>query len=656
MPLPPSPLLRFAKFARRFAPLWLVWLAILTLPPAREVLTLQLPGSPLAPQVNLIGRENLPPDPRFDPFQIAAKNPADLNARLWRFSQMLDGVGAGFDKFGEQNRRAYRPDELLAEADAIGAAFPREKWLASLPLRALRMNSAVAARPAKIETGAMKTARREWLRRLQIAARAEPNNALYPLLEAGIWRAKHNDGALRAALGRASRCAVLDGHDGQWTRAIVRAHELARPLLLEEKSALWTRENGVLWWQNGVLSPPSLAHQARLAQRAGNHRRAVEIGAAMLQIGDLMQRRPNTLRTAESAREWKTQAWALRYRKLPFFQNYPTRIRRSGTLWARDFSAYAAAHGRPDVVALDKKWRARETQIERLTDYNPRLAPPQAPRDALWWAEFWRNAGILVGAQLLYVAAFWLLVNLILWRGVGAASSSRERVVPALWLALGSAALAGWCWRQVDVLMAIRWTPGLEHLMFAIASVALLAFFGPPFLLALGTATRTLWTRRADFSKPARIDTELRLTRSQSVLLRAGPTILAAAGLCATLGFWLLWLGLIAFDVTTLDPFGWFSASVIGPQPVEWLIAPLLYCLFLDGLGFLLWFNKWRYYAGKESRPLTHGALRGWKESLGIYLVIGSAIYGGVALWSWPARAAANRQVENRLTQGELPR
>lgn len=613
---------------------------IVALPASREVLRMHLLGSSLTRRLNPSWREDLNAAREFDGFAFAKAHPRDFKARVWRYALMREGRAAGFSEDGTPNQKTYKPEELLREARAIRGDFKGEKWFQSVILR-LQL-----AAPGNISAKIGKEKAQYQAALLRQAALAEPGNAYYPLLEANLWRRRGNTGAMWRALNRAAGCSTLDTHEQEWAVTLVEAHEAVRPLILEERETLW-RNYIDANWQELADWPPFLTNDTFSARKNGDHRRVLAVGALMARIGDLMQRGKNTRAMALRGAAWKTAAWNLAPRPS---KRYP--------ILAADFARYARSHGRADVAARVPVWAARQRQLSFLSAY-PSYSrfTPEARRDALWHAGLWRDAGAFVGAHLIFVAACWLVVNLFLWRAVGAVSPLRSRVIPALLMAIFSAALGWWATKQIDILLSTPWTTRRRsNFEIPLASLALLAAIGAPFLLAVWTAAATLWRHKTQFLKPARVETELRLTPGQTAILKSGATILCTFSLLATLFFWLLWIGLSLGGVTTLDPFGWLSnVKSIGPQPVDILTAPLVYCLFLDLIALVLWFLKWRYFSGAESRALTHGGLCSWKETLGFYLVFGSAIYLGVALVGWPARAQASRELETCIMRGELP-
>lgn len=688
---------RFLAFARRFAPLWMIWLLIILVPATREVWQLHTLGSPLVRLYDQSWRQSFGRGREFNGFRAAQKKPRDLKARLWRFSLMMQNLKENSEKEipntdGYDTRDSnsnyiwnfYAPQKLLGEAQAIEKAFPNEQWLRALAVHVLvaRMDAWPAEKNA-IQRGVFKKSRpdnefldgisdksaREFLRVVQNAARFEPENAYYALVEAEIRRQNHDFAAMWNALNRAAKCKVFETHDLEIARAVVAAHEAIRPLLLEEKNEIWRANNGSsdrdFGYGEGFLS-----REGRAALARKDHRRAVAIAAILASVGDLMQRGTNTRAMASTGDTWKTSAWAL----MP----HPNLKGRALENWFRHraahFAKYAALHGRKDVAARVPQWLARQRALFYLNDeLNPgasygESSPLMNPskRDALARAARWRDAGGFVLLHGVFVSLFWWLSNLFLWRGAGAPSPRRDRVLPALSVLLLAVSLALWTHSQFQIienaLAANRWTLAGDMQQAAAASVGILAFFGAPFLLAVLCACATMVRHRSDFLQRARIETELRFRSRDSLLLRCGATVLCALSVAAAFGFYGLWLLLVGLDVRSIDPLGWLPLDRKGQSysysmPAEVLLAPLIiYCLFLSFLGFLLWFIKWRYFGGKDNRALTHGGLRRWKESLGAYLVLVSALYFAVALCGWPTRAQASRELEIRIARGELAR
>ncbi|HEX8464171.1 MAG TPA: hypothetical protein VF627_06075 [Abditibacterium sp.] len=654
---------RFLSLLRRLAPFLLVWLAIWALPAAREPLALQLVGSGFTAQYNPFWRRDVPPNPRYDSFGAVERAPRDLNARIWRFSEMLNAVVAGFGDDGQRNRKIYQPQQLRREGSAIAAAFPREKWLICLPLRTFDWQIEHWTRNNRRLSAAQCRQLRQFTRS---AARQEPDNAYPWLIEAEIARKSRQTALMWQALSRAARCRRLESHDLEWAAAIVRAHEAVRPLILEEKVALWQQVRA--GWRPSQELMFRLMHEARLSQNRNDHRRAIEIGVLMLRLGDLMQRGHNSFEGASGGQNWCSQARTLIYQPLAPVPGAGWWGRRlpKGKLWAKTFALYAAAHGRRDVAALERRLQLRRKQLSGLpiTAATSGRITPAPQRDALWRAGWWRDAGKIVGLHLLFVAVLWVGINAVMWRGVGAPSSSIDRAAPALLVALTAAVCAWWSWQQWEILDAAgwtRWNPARERMMLAVGTVAVVSFSGAPFLLAIWVAVTTMWRHRREFFSSARVETELRLAPLDSLLLKSGPTILCTVSLLTTLGLWLLFLALVAFDIPTFDLLFWLPTALNVRDwslsvPTEVVLAPLSYCLLLDGVGWVLWIVKWRFYSAQTSRAVTHGGLRRWKEILGLYLVIGSLLYLGAALCGWPARVAAHRELEIRMARGELPR
>ncbi len=690
---------RYLAFARRFLPLWMVWLLVALIPVSREVARLHIVGSPLVRLYDQPWRQSFGRGSEFNGFTEAKDKPRDLNAQLWRFSLQTQGWRAiEKDEIGDSyfnpnyTAQTYSPPQLLREAQAIERAFSNEKWLRALPVRVVlqRMeqwadekpnekpdvpqpnaapsNGPVPASPPNKPMSDKRTRRLVLL--VQNAAKFEPDNAYYALVEAEIWRRNRNSNLMWRALNRAAKCKRFETHGLEVARAVVAAHEAIRPLSLEEKYEVWQDNNGA---NNGAFDHWAgfLGQEGRLARKDANHRRVIAVAAILASVGDLMQRGTNSRQVAIIGDSWKSQAWSLtpnpklKGRALSLGQS-----RRAQNFAA--YAAYAASHGRRDVAALVPKWAARQRELRILnggfdSDYSysgfdQNLA--QSNRGELARAAIWRDVGVVVLLHGGFVAGFWFLVNLFLWRGSGAPSVRRDRIIPALLIFLSVAALALWTWRQVQIYdaatMVNRWNRAVEMQQIAIGSVGVLAFFGAPFLLAVLCAAATMLSQRLHFLQKPRIETELRLGAGDALLLKSGPTILCAVSLLSAFGFWVLWLTFVALDIRTFDPLSWMPLDRKGnglgfSMPTEVLLAPLMYCLFLSFIGFILWFLKWRYYyGGQENRALTHGGLRRWKESLGIYLVMVSALYLSMALASFPARSAASRELALHMARGEL--
>ncbi|MBW3636769.1 MAG: hypothetical protein KY445_09950 [Armatimonadetes bacterium] len=660
---------RLAAFALRFWPLWGVWLLILAIPVSREVAGVHFLGSPLASLYDQPWRKSFGRGSEFNGFRAARKHPNDLNARLWRLSLMMKGLDEDFDQ------KPYKPQELLDEALAIERAFPKEKWLVALPVRVVVTKDwfdIAGRRPPgppfsrgeeQALAGQAVAERRRWMPIVQKAARLEPNNAFYPFVEALLWRRMGNWAAMWGALDRASQCREFDPRNLEIASRIVTAHEAIRPLILEEKEEVWRQNNRSPFendetgrvWDEWI---PYFAQSTQVLRKQGNHRRIVEIGAIMGRLGDLMQRGKNTMGTARVGDKWKNAVWAL-----PPRSKAQMRAMRRVSIFTRqssEFARYAALHGRKDIAALVPKWAARQRELSNELRPAYMQSLRSVRRDAWWRAAWWRDAGALIVLHGVFVAAFWHLANLFLWRGAGAPSTSGARIFPALiWLII-AVALALWTWLQNESYDSAQRTMAQGMRIAAVVSVGGFAFFAAPFVLALWCAGATIARNRSRFVFSTRLQTELRLFPIESGLLRAGATILCALAIAATFALWaalgfVLWNGIRAFDLTGWLPDAANGASLSYPIQSEMLIAPLFYCLLLDAICFVLWFVKWRWFSGTESRALTHSGLRFWKESLGVYVVLVSLIYLGAALSSWPARAAAHRELELRLTRGELP-
>lgn len=629
---------RFLAFLGRFWPLWAVWLVVAVVPATREVLRLHTVGSPLVSLYEQPWRLSFGRGLEFDAFKRVKAHPHDLNARLWRFKQWIYGMDEDSDS------KTYSSKSLLREANAIRHEFPSERWLVALPVMVidLRMNGWNSLQPTygNLPLVPAKLAR-ELTAYTRLGARLEPQNAYYPFIEAKLGRLSRNEASVWENLNRAARCTVYDSHELEFANGIIAAHEAIHPLCFEEKDSIWKQhyQSASSGNDNGLLN--LLSEQGAVAHSRGDHRRCIAIGALLARVGDLLQRGKNNNSIAAYGSQLKSAAWRL--------QSVGKRQPRA---YARGFADYAAAHGRADVARMVPGWAQRQREIASFQ---------QGTQHAMEAAGWWRDAGGMVLLNALYVAAFWLAANLFLWGGQGPPSSLRERVWPAVLVACFTVSIAWWPVRFFQNVNYGRWSPVLMSHEIAAGCIAMLAFFGPPFLMAVLCAAATLWSQKRQFLRTGRIEQELQLGRAENTLLKSGAGILCTVSLIGSFGCWVAWLVLLKSGVRTFDPLGWLPDDgkifpLSRPVPPEAMAVPLGYFLVLNLVGFLLWFIKWRYFCGAENRPLTHAGLRRWKEALGVYVVLVSVVYLGVGLCGWPSRAAANRELESRMRFGELPR
>ena len=275
--------------------------------------------------------------------------------------------------------------------------------------------------------------------------------------------------------------------------------------------------------------------------------------------------------------------------------------------------------------------------------------------------------GALVFGSAIYLAIWWMAANIFLWRAVGEASSRRARgalsgaVMGAL---LGLAALAvDWFWRESDPLATTVSSPQTQAQTQAneifYGTVGAFAFAFAPWLLALGIAGATMWRHRAQFALAPRVDLELQLSRFSRRLLRWMLPIFVLGSALMLLFGWALAVVAARFSWRNVDLLALLPPDRYGATgSLFWSISDepitLFYGLFLCVLCLLGWFCKWRWGTPHRLRPLTHRALRAWKESLGCAVAWLVWAFLLLILLGAPARTRAESRLNAVLKRGEI--
>ena len=125
-----------------------------------------------------------------------------------------------------------------------------------------------------------------------------------------------------------------------------------------------------------------------------------------------------------------------------------------------------------------------------------------------------------------------------------------------------------------------------------------------------------------------------------------------------TLSGWLFWLVAVGSGWRTVDVLALLppdrngeTGSLNWDMTVPWF---LLYGVFLCLICLVMWFAKWRWGTPHDLRPLTHGALRTWKEALGCAVAWMAWLYLLLALLGQPLRARADARLHDVLARGEI--
>lgn len=99
---------------------------------------------------------------------------------------------------------------------------------------------------------------------------------------------------------------------------------------------------------------------------------------------------------------------------------------------------------------------------------------------------------------------------------------------------------------------------------------------------------------------------------------------------------------------TTPVPLGWVGINTVRDVAV----ALGSYGLAGGFLAFMVWLLNWRFGA-KTCWPITHSALRWWKETIGASICFLAWLYLLLALSAWPARSRAKGMLDERWERGD---
>jgi hypothetical protein len=124
-------------------------------------------------------------------------------------------------------------------------------------------------------------------------------------------------------------------------------------------------------------------------------------------------------------------------------------------------------------------------------------------------------------------------------------------------------------------------------------------------------------------------------------------TVLAALGCwCAAFVAWMLksrsWT--LPFTLSPLD------TPYTLPEPQ---ILFLVFACLLSLAIYVGWIVKWRWFAPLALRPLLHGALRWYRQTLSIFMIVSSMFYLLFSLTSLGSRHEAEAQLDDYLKHGD---
>ena len=658
---------RFGRLLARLWPLWLPLVIVWALPLTRPVARLQMFGSPLI-RYNVVSMGELwrellwdSSDSKANPLPDVSAHPTDLDLHLWQWSWMNSWGGETVTRPVDATLSKRFPDQAVALAleirqsnldDALGnlggqPVTPPPGGPGGAPPG----GGVAASRPSSA-----KIARLEKLARA--GQQLEPGNAFWWIQEAVAQELREQPKRALLLLERAARCSVYDDKTREIARRSLAAFEGRHALAWEEKLEIATR---IVTNEDTGQQARFWGNRARFRRKSNDTSGALRYAGALAAIGALMQQPSNTGANYDNGRLWQMEAWRL---SLPA----PTRIRpRKAPDASEQFAAFAARNGRADLVAPTRAQAAQARVNAKLLEDSDYY---QYQAGGIWlrtdkldvWLQSAQIGGVVLLCAMIYLASWWMLANIFLWRAQNVPSSRATRVglSSAVVLTLVGLALwsAWWFGTHDSRPPAAPATWHFEARQVIFGSLSAFAFVGAPFVLALLIAFATMRRHRARFGLPPRVDTEMSLSRGSRRLLRWGLPSVVIGSVATLLGGWALWIAAVWFNWRTVNVLALLPPDrngVTGRFDLSLSDAPIFgYGIFLCVLCLVLWFVKWRWGTPRDLRPFTHGALRTWKEALGGAVAWMAWLYLLLAIIGQPLRARADARLDDVLKRGEI--
>lgn len=675
----------------------LPWLVVLTVPALRAVLLSQALHSRTAPPLPWAERFY---DMMWNDERLAKRFPNDarvlaLTAEQTNYDLLSGTLKTSARLRAEANIEAVYASNarIAANNDRLIARFPRETWLVARRLRNVMrwLRSDRASTDADIWNPAAKSLsalagpaplmppprmpplekklRRQQLQRAiaqaQRARRLDPGNSFFDLMLACFLMADFRDTEALKVIGEGSRKARYDDYVHQDTQHEIAARERVRPLLVEEKLAIAAHTLLPHFASFNHLAGVA-SRAASIAERDGNHARALRIRGDLARLAGPMMRGRNLVFAGWSAGQMQKNAWD----GDPARTVSEAQVRALGlsdysalTHHAGRFALYARSHGRPDL--------ARETlRLVRETEHFDRAHPMLFGVPISQWKSFmgisprniqaifglwWLGEGLL--AQSVLLLPLWGLLSLLLLGTSPQPIARRD-----CWMGVAVCALL--CAVPAAVLLrnGIEWSfqfgagpMDSNYLPREAATLAGLAGFAlcPVIAGALTAWGVTLWrmwrARRELFATEPRYEG----LSAQLIPRDTAPLLVQFVIVCVllqTLGCWLL-----VWNAGQWLPAGSFSELIFGAILLAlWLMTAASFLApWLTALCFVGWLARWRL-APPNLRPLTLYALHWYRQTIGASLLAAGALYLMLAVASLPVRGRADAALKSHLQRGEI--
>lgn len=417
----------------------------------------------------------------------------------------------------------------------------------------------------------------------------------------------------------------------------------------EVRGALWNTELAKVYSSCPPGTPP-----LQLKPPASRFSRGQFLawGEVMAHVGALKDAAPSSARSGRQrfSLHWLDVAWNL---DVPPTPGTVGRVGFPRSKGAAAFLVQCQKARRPDLgseaLRIEGEVAARDALLKRANAHSLFIseglgathyenADALIPPFALWSA-VWCD---LLAQTAVYLAPLWMFLNFWLIRGRGQPSSTRARWVPAL-LLIGP--LFGLC-----AYLLSESAPGTGKMarLFEVAPPLSGAFAGTlAVLLAIVCSVGTV-ARRADELVGLEDDKWHTHLLPPKVRPWLEPVLLGCSALIVlTATIVLAHFVLSAGAGTAPVPPGF-----LGVNTALGAVAFGAYGLFTGAIAFFLWLVNWRWSA-KAARPITHGGLRWWKETLGASICVLLWLYLLVALAAWPTRTRAKAMLEERWRVGD---
>jgi hypothetical protein len=176
--------------------------------------------------------------------------------------------------------------------------------------------------------------------------------------------------------------------------------------------------------------------------------------------------------------------------------------------------------------------------------------------------------------------------------------------------------------------------------------------FGALFVWAV--TVRRVWKKKQALKhEPPRFDDESARHFNPPDHLEMAMTLCTSLTVLAALGCWCA-----AFVAWMLKSRSWTLPFTLSPLDTPYILPEpqilfLVFACLLSLAIYIGWIVKWRWFAPLALRPLLHGALRWYRQTLSIFMIVSSVFYLLFSLTSLGSRHEAEAQLDDYLRHGD---